>query len=113
MHEISITQGILDIALQQARTANATRITRINLTIGALAGIVDDCVQFYFEILSKDTIAAGAALTFDRPATLARCGGCGTSFEPNNITWNCPACGSQQSEITRGRECRVDSIEVE
>jgi len=113
MHELSITQGILDIALEQAKAANATSIIRINLTIGALTGIVDDCVQFYFEILSKDTIAAGASLAFDRPATRLRCGGCGTAFEPGDLAWSCPSCGSQRAEITQGRECLVNSIEVD
>ncbi len=113
MHELSITQGILDIALEQAKAANATRITRINLTIGALTGVVDDCVQFYFEILAKDTIAAGTTLSFERPATKVRCGGCGTTFEPGDVAWSCPSCGSHQAEIIQGRECRVNSIEVD
>ncbi len=113
MHELSITQGILDIALEQARAANAIRITRINLTIGALAGVVDDCVQFYFEILSKETIAAGASLHFDRPATRVRCGECGSHFEPAELAWSCPSCGSQRAEIVQGRECMVNSIEVD
>ncbi len=113
MHELSITQSILSIALEQAKTAQANKITKINLTIGELSGIVDDCVEFYFELLSKDTIAAGASLCFDRQPTKVRCRNCDTIFSPDNLDWACPNCQEQQIEIISGRECYVSSIEVE
>ncbi len=49
MHELSITQSILSIVLEQTEAARANKITRINLTIGELAGIVGECVEFYFK----------------------------------------------------------------
>ena len=113
MHELSITQSILSIALEQAEAAKASKITKINLMIGELTGIVDDCVQFYFELLSKDTIAAGAELSFDRPSTQLHCTSCGANFSPDNIVWTCPRCNEQGIEIVSGRECSVTSIEVE
>jgi len=113
MHEFSITQNILTIALEQAEAARADRISRINLTIGELSGIVDECVQFYFDMLSKDTIAARATLSFDRPPTRLRCRNCDTIFPPNNLDWSCPDCRRREIEIVSGRECSVTSIEVE
>jgi len=112
MHELSITQNILSIALEQAEAVKASKITKINLTIGELSGIVDECVQFYFELLSKDTIAAKASLCFDRPPTKLRCRNCSTTFSPDNLEWACPNCKEQQVEIISGRECYVSSIEV-
>jgi len=112
MHELSITQNILDIALEQAKAVEADKITRINLTIGELSGIVDECVQFYFELLSKDTIAAGANLSFDRPPMKLRCRNCSTTFSADNLNWVCPNCQERQIEIISGRECYVNSIEV-
>ena len=112
MHELSITQNILSIALEQAKAVQASKITKINLTIGELSGIVDECVQFYFDLLSKDTIAAEASLSFDRPPTKLRCRNCNTTFSPDNLEWVCPNCKGQQVEIISGRECYVSSIEV-
>jgi len=113
MHELAITENILSIALEQAEKAQAGKITKIELTIGELSGIVDDCVEFYFELLSKDTIAAGASLSFHRPQTKLRCRNCDTTFSPDNLNWVCPDCGDQSIEIVSGRECYVNSIEVE
>jgi len=113
MHELSITQSILSIALEQAKAAQAKKITRINLTIGELAGVVVESVQFYFDIISKDTIAAEASLSFDRPPTKLRCRNCSATFSPDNLSWACPNCREQTVEIVSGRECHVESIEVQ
>ncbi len=113
MHELSITQSILSIALEQAKAVQASKITKISLTIGELAGIVDECVQFYFDLLSKDTIAVGVSLSFDRPPTKLRCRNCATTFSPDDLDWACPNCQEQKIEIVSGRECYVSSIEVD
>jgi len=113
MHELSITQNILSIALEQAEENHAKRITKINITIGELSGIVDECVEFYFELLTKNTTAAGATLCFDRSPTKLRCRKCNNTFSPDDIKWICPGCESQSAEIVSGRECYVSSIEVD
>ena len=53
MHELSITQSMLEIVLQQAEKAKAKKVTKINLIIGEMTGVVSDSVQFYLDILTK------------------------------------------------------------
>jgi hydrogenase nickel incorporation protein HypA/HybF len=113
MHELSITQNILSIAVEKAKAAKSNKVTRINIVIGELSGIVDESVQFYFEIIRKDTIAAEASLSFNRKPILLRCRNCGTEYSPKELDWNCPNCKEQNGEIISGRECHVESIEVE
>ncbi len=113
MHEMAITQSIMSIALEQAQANQAKRISRIDLAIGEMTGIVDECVEFYFGFLSKDTIAAGARLVFEHPPVKLRCRKCGMTFSPAPTAWSCPGCGESGAEIISGRECSVTSIEVE
>jgi hydrogenase nickel incorporation protein HypA/HybF len=113
MHELAVTEEILRVALEHAERAQATRITDIHLVIGALSSIVDDSVQFYFDFLSPDTIAAGAQLHFERIAARLRCRQCGREFEPQERDYTCPHCGALGGEVIAGREFFLDSMEVE
>jgi hydrogenase nickel incorporation protein HypA/HybF len=120
VHELTITQSVLDIALKHARQAEAGRILRIHLIIGDLSGIVDDSVQFYFDFVSRDTPAEGAELVFRRVPARFRCRACGEEYGLGEQAgrrayygWSCPGCEELQPEILAGREFLVDSIEVE
>ena len=113
MHELSVTQQMLDIALEKADEAQATRITGINLVIGDMSSIVDDSVQFYFDFLSRDSLASGASLSFKRVPMQVRCRNCDHSFTPGKSLWCCPRCGEWDVEIIGGREFYIESIEVE
>lgn len=112
MHELSVTTSILEIALRHARAAGATRITDLHLVIGQLSSIVDDSVQFYWDIVSENTLAAGSRLHFRRVPAELTCLDCGARYAPGSAD-SCPACGSTRAQITAGEEFYLDSIEVE
>jgi hydrogenase nickel incorporation protein HypA/HybF len=113
MHELAVTESILDIAQTHAVQAQATKVTQINLVIGELSSIVDDSVQFYWDIISHDTICTGAKLNFQRvPARLA-CLNCGHEYMLENGLRECPQCSSFKLKIIAGEEFFVDSIEIE
>lgn len=103
---------MLDIVLKHARAAGATRVTRVNLVIGGLTGIVDESVQMYFDLLSENTLAAGAELCFRYVEPRFRCRDCGTEFTANDYEWVCPQCGAIGGEVVAGQEFLVESIEV-
>jgi hydrogenase nickel incorporation protein HypA/HybF len=114
MHELSVTRGMLDVTLEAAAGAKAARVTAIDLVIGTLTSFVDDSVQFYFDILSKDTLAAGAQLRFRRQPALGRCADCGGDWEViPPIAPVCPLCGSTGLSVSGGTEFMVESIEVD
>jgi hydrogenase nickel incorporation protein HypA/HybF len=111
MHELPITEGILKIA---AEAADGRRITTIHLVVGELSSIVDDSVQFYFDILSKGTPAEGAVLDFQRRSATLACLDCERSFEVRApLPAICPHCGGTRLQVKGGRELRVESIEVD
>jgi hydrogenase nickel incorporation protein HypA/HybF len=113
MHELSVTQSVLEIVLRHADQADARRVTQIDLVIGDFSSIVDDSVQFYFDIVSQDTIAQGAQLVFHRVPGELRCWDCQATFAPDGRNYVCPSCGSLRVQVIAGREFRVESIEVE
>jgi len=114
MHELPVTQGILDVAVEAARNNNAARITDIYLVIGDLTSIIDDSVQFYFDFLSKDTLAENAILHFERRPALATCTVCGHQTEVSlPMLPECQVCGSAQVTVSGGRDFYVDSIEID
>ncbi|HSR31200.1 MAG TPA: hydrogenase maturation nickel metallochaperone HypA [Anaerolineae bacterium] len=114
MHELSITQSILEIALRHAERAGTQRIMAINLVVGELTGFVDESIQFYFDFLSKDTLAQDARLNFERVAARARCHECGAEYTPpDSRLWTCPECDALGGEVVAGREFSVASIEIE
>jgi hydrogenase nickel incorporation protein HypA/HybF len=113
MHELPITESVLEIATRHAELANAKRITEINLVIGELASIVDDSVQFYWDIIAKDTIAEGARLYFRRVPARMNCLDCQADFTPGGDGYACPECGGYHLQIVAGREFFVESIDIE
>ena len=113
MHELSITQNLLEIALRHAEGASARRITRLNLVVGELASIVDDSVQFYWDIVAQGTIAEGAQLYFERVPGALRCFSCDHTFPLDGLDFACPLCGGKQVAAAGGDEFRLESIEVD
>ena len=113
MHELPISENILNIALNHANNANANKITDIYLVIGQLSSFIDESIQFYWNIISKDTIAEGAELHFERIAAKFRCSNCYKSFTFDESEYICPYCDSLKIEIKQGREFYLDSIKID
>jgi hydrogenase nickel incorporation protein HypA/HybF len=59
VHELSITQSIVEICAEQAGSA---RVTRVTLEIGDLAAIAPDALRFCFELCTQETALQGAQL---------------------------------------------------
>lgn len=112
MHELSVTESILEIVLASAHANDAIEVTDISLTIGALSSIIDDSVQFYWDHISKDTIAENARLHFNRVVATLKCRECGTVYELNQELMPCPNCGSINLEIISGEEFQINHIEI-
>ncbi len=113
MHELAITQSMLEIVLRHARQAGAPRVVEIHLVIGQLSSIVDDSVAFYWDMVARGTPAEGARLDFRRVPARFQCQACAHEFAPPPETWACPACASQQVRVIAGEEFSVESIEVD
>ncbi len=113
MHEMGIAQNILEIALDAAKKEGATRITRINMVVGELRGIVPLQLTFCFSIVAQDTMAAGAFLNVEEVPVSGHCNDCQSDFSVEEYQYLCPKCSSTNIQITGGTELRVKDIEIE
>jgi len=113
MHELPVTQSILEISLRHAQRAGAKRITDLYLRIGQLSYVVDDSVQFYWDLIAKDTIAEGARLHFQRVPAEFLCLDCDQRYAPDGENLACPRCGSTHVKLATGDEFSLESIDVE
>jgi hydrogenase nickel incorporation protein HypA/HybF len=113
VHELAVTESILSISEKYAKENGASKVTGINLVIGKLSSIVDESVQFYWDIISNDSLCYQAVLHFDRRKAVLHCNECATDYEIENSLQPCPSCGSPNIKVISGEEFFVESIEIE
>lgn len=112
MHEVSVMQSALRIALEQARDQHAERIHRIALRVGRFSGVVPEALEFAFDVVTSGTIAEGATLTIEELPLSCHCPACGHGFEPPNFEFTCPACGHERTTVRGGQELELAYLEV-
>jgi hydrogenase nickel incorporation protein HypA/HybF len=113
MHEFYATQAILEKAIQKAHEAQARRITHLYLVVGEISTYSDDSVQFYWDDLSKGTLAEGAVLHYRHVQTEAQCMSCFAKYHPKEGEIICPDCGGVGAKIIAGEEFYMEALDVE
>lgn len=107
MHELPAVLNLLDTMEKTAREHNIRRVTRIDLKIGELSDLVDDCIQLYFDMASEGTVCEGAKLVFTREPAQLRCTSCGCTF-PHETSFDCPRCGGKTTLVRgTGSGCEI------
>jgi hydrogenase nickel incorporation protein HypA/HybF len=110
MHEMSITQGIIEICENHAE---GRRVLSVDVEIGELSSVVPDAVEFCFEACSQDTLLEGARLNIIRIPGRGRCMDCGGDSPLTLFFGACQDCGGYRVEVVAGEEMRVREIEVD
>jgi Zn finger protein HypA/HybF involved in hydrogenase expression len=97
VHELGITQGIIDRAREAARREAAGRVRRLHLALTPAADFSAESIELYFAMLSEgDPLFAGASLEFGTGPAGAVCLACGDEFVTEAEQPLCPQCGSSQ-----------------
>jgi len=113
MHELSIMESALSLALDQTQKAGGNRVYTIRLRIGALSGVVPDALRFAFDTLATGTPAEGAELEIDNVPARFWCSGCRCEFQADDMLAECPDCHKPSGELRAGRELELASLEIE
>ena len=106
MHELAITQGVVDAVTERTGLAP---VAVVRVRVGRLAGVVPDAMRFCFELVTAGTPLEGAVLEFEQPEGRARCRTCGSDFALPDLVLLC-GCGSADVEVLAGRELGVASV---
>jgi len=97
VHELGITQGIIDHAREAAQGTGAEKVTDLFVLVTPAADFTLESIEMYFEMLSADEpMFAGATLHFEHGPAGAACLQCGDEFLADTPQPICPACGSQE-----------------
>lgn len=114
MHELSIAYNLVEIVDAAARNAGAARVNVVHLRLGAMAGVVEDALQFSFPIAATGTLAEGAALVIEPVAVQVYCDRCAApqTLAPPFV-FRCPVCGQPVVRLLQGRELQIEAIEIE
>jgi hydrogenase nickel incorporation protein HypA/HybF len=112
MHELSIVMGIIDIAEQQMKQANATVIEEIELNIGILSGVEINALNFAWSSAVKHTVLENTIKKINIIDAKATCIDCNIVFSIEHYYDPCPICGQHLIAITKGKELSVKSLVV-
>lgn len=113
MHEVAITQNIIDICEKTARRQGATTVRSVTVAIGELSGVVPEAVEFCFEACSQGTLLENASLLIERIPGRGRCLACQIEFPLDNQRFTCPACGEFAPRRIMGEELSVKQMEID
>lgn len=113
MHEMSIAEGIVDIALQTLAANNGTIIHAIQLRLGVMSGVEPEALQFCFAAVTKHTAAAEAVLQIEMIPLRGKCLDCDCEFSVADYVFKCPHCESLAIQTITGRELQVASIDMD
>jgi hydrogenase nickel incorporation protein HypA/HybF len=108
MHELGITQQIVDLVVEHSGGA---KVRRIVLEIGKLTAVLPEAVRFCFDVCARGTVAQGAELEIMELAARARCIGCGEESLLDQPFGRC-GCGGTEWQWLSGEELRIRKMEV-
>ncbi len=112
MHEAGIALNLIEAVEERLETVPGARVATIRVRIGELSGVSSDALAFAFECLSAGTPLEGARLAFEVVPLAMACRACGRTSPVEDLVFRCPACGSEKTEVTGGRELEVRTLDL-
>ncbi|MFW5734302.1 MAG: hydrogenase maturation nickel metallochaperone HypA [Oceanidesulfovibrio sp.] len=117
MHEMSITQSLLEIVRQELEKHGASKLLSVHVKHGTLANVVPEAMDLAWEVLTKDSDLAGATLTLEEIPLELECCACRHRFQPESgqfLLAPCPECGEELGHaVVSGKELYLDRLEAE
>jgi len=113
MHEMSLAQALVDKATELAQKDGCCKVLSLDVSIGALSGVMRESLEFCFPVVARGTALDGATLNVTEVPLKAECSNCRRITYPEPFEIECSHCGSMNLKVTEGRDFKLVSLEVE
>ena len=114
MHELSIVSSVVDTVIESLEKYPGARVLEVRLRVGALAAVVEDSLQFCYELATRETVLEGSRLVVKVVPVTVHCGACGKDGELESLqSFRCPHCGEPAADVRHGREMEIEAVEIE
>jgi hydrogenase nickel incorporation protein HypA/HybF len=114
MHELSIVSGVVDSVIESLAAYPGAQVKQVRLRVGALAAVVEDSLQFCYELATEGTPLEGSMLVVKIQPVVGHCGACNKDVHIESLqSFRCPQCGEHVFDLRQGRELEIESIEIE
>ena len=117
MHELSIANNIIE-EVSKAAKKKSLKISKVFLSVGPFAGVMEESLLFCYGEAIKDTILEDSKLIIEKVPVKVICRDCkkkNAVFAKDILSIRCPVCKSINFRIMEnsGTELLIKSIEVE
>jgi hydrogenase nickel insertion protein HypA len=114
MHEVAAMRGVVTTALEHMRQAGGSRITQVELELGASGHLTEEAARQHFALLAEGTPTAGATVTIVWLPATYQCFECLHRFRLATPAADatCPLCGAVALEVEHQDTCSVRSIDI-
>jgi len=113
MHELAITQGIIEIVNSEQKKQGFERVLEISLRVGEFSGLIPECIRELFPCAAAGSCAEKAELAIEPIKAKFKCLDCDYEGDADRKKACCAKCGSTAIRMTAGREFFVESLKVE
>jgi hydrogenase nickel incorporation protein HypA/HybF len=113
MHEMAICESLLGVLESEAARHNYNRVRMVRLEVGSLAGVEPEALLFSFDVVTRGSLAEGAALEIVETRPEAWCLNCSHAVAVQQRFDACPDCGGYQLQLSGGDELKIKELEVD
>ncbi len=109
---MSLAVNIVELAEAESLAAGGGRIRRVEVEVGALAGVMVEALRFCFAAACRQTMAEGAELVINTVAGEGECASCRQTAVMEENFSRCPSCKGLLRPL-KGQELRLAAIVVD
>lgn len=105
---------MIDVLEDAAQKNNISHIEKVTVDLGEVSGVVTDFFEDAWQwASSKKDLLRGAELEICTIPAVTVCNACGKTYATVEHGRICPYCESPDTELLRGRELKIRSIDAE